>query len=356
MRLDASAPPQRERGALLEVRDLSVVFNSRRGSLPLRAVDGVSIAVDVNETVGLVGESGSGKTTIARTVLGMERATAGSIRFFGEDITHVSRDRRRALSKELQVVFQDPYGSLSPTRTIEKTLIEPLTAHHLCSRREATERVAEMLTRVGLPADAMRRYPSEFSGGQRQRIAIARALMPSPRLVVCDEPVSALDLSIQAQVLNLLRGLQRELGVSYLFIAHNMSVVRYMAARVVVLYRGRVMEVGDAQAIYQTPAHPYTRSLLDAAPVADPSEQRYRRVVATPAAPQTQQTRVGCLFAPRCPYAIEACVAGPSPPLVPGPAGTLAACLRIAEIPPYRMANERKPTPEALSSRSAMGT
>jgi peptide/nickel transport system ATP-binding protein len=226
------------------------------------AVDRVSLTVGQDETVGLVGESGSGKTTIARAVLGLTQPGGGGVRFEGEDITHASRSRRRELSRHLQVVFQDPYSSLSPTRTIGQTLAEPLIAHRLAGPRQAREQVAAMLERVGLPPDAMSRFPGEFSGGQRQRVAIARALMPSPRLVICDEPVSALDLSVQAQVLNLLRDLQREYRLGYLFIAHNLAVVRHMSHRIVVLYRGRVMEQGPAGAVYDTPGHPYTRALL----------------------------------------------------------------------------------------------
>ncbi|MFY9887790.1 MAG: dipeptide/oligopeptide/nickel ABC transporter ATP-binding protein, partial [Streptosporangiaceae bacterium] len=256
----AASPPGGEpaRAALLEVSDLSVSYRARRRGRDVAAVDRVSISVGENETVGLVGESGSGKTTIARAVLGLTPASAGAVRFEGEDITRASRSRRRALSRDLQVVFQDPYGSLSPTRTIGQTLAEPLIAHGIASGDVARGQVTDMLRRVGLPADATGRFPGEFSGGQRQRIAIARALMPSPRLVICDEPVSALDLSVQAQVLNLLRSLQREYRLSYLFIAHNLAVVRHMSHRIVVLYHGQIMEQGPAAAVYGQPGHPYT--------------------------------------------------------------------------------------------------
>jgi peptide/nickel transport system ATP-binding protein len=331
---------------LLEVSELSVTYKTRRRGRPVAAVDRVSLSVGPNETVGLVGESGSGKTTISRAVLGLTPASGGAVRFEGEDITRASRSRRRALSRDLQVVFQDPYGSLSPTRTIGQTLAEPLIAHHLASPEEAKGQVAAMLARVGLPADARSRFPGEFSGGQRQRVAIARALMPSPRLVICDEPVSALDLSVQAQVLNLLRGLQREYRLSYLFIAHNLAVVRHVSHRIVVLYRGQIMEQGPAAAVYDRPGHPYTRALLRAVPDADPRVQAGRRAAAAAgqaapaqavpglaaAAVSAAADSRGCPFAPRCPYVIADC-REVRPPLRPAPGGTEVACIRAGEIP-----------------------
>jgi peptide/nickel transport system ATP-binding protein len=333
--------PGQPGGWLLEVSELSVTYRTRRRGQPVAAVDRVSLSVGPNETVGLVGESGSGKTTIARAVLGLTPASGGTglegtVRFEGEDITRAGRARRRELSRDLQVVFQDPYGSLSPTRTIGQTLAEPLIAHRLAGPREARSQVADMLRRVGLPADASGRFPGEFSGGQRQRVAIARALMPSPRLVICDEPVSALDLSVQAQVLNLLRGLQREYRFSYLFIAHNLAVVRHMSHRIVVLYRGRIMEQGPAAAVYERPAHPYTRALLRAVPEADPRIQTARRV-ATAARPAAAAAAAepdiqGCPFAPRCPYVVADCRTT-RPPLVAAPGGTEVACIRADEIP-----------------------
>ncbi|MGD0700986.1 MAG: oligopeptide/dipeptide ABC transporter ATP-binding protein [Trebonia sp.] len=324
------------RDCLLEVSELSVRYRTRRRGHEVAAVDQVSLDVGANETVGLVGESGSGKTTLSRAVLGLTPPSGGAVRFEGDDITRASRARRRELSRHLQVVFQDPYGSLSPTRTIGQTLAEPLIAHRLATSRQARDQVAVMLQRVGLPPDAMNRFPSEFSGGQRQRVAIARALMPSPRLVICDEPVSALDLSVQAQVLNLLRGLQREYQLSYLFIAHNLAVVRHMSHRIVVLYRGQVMEQGPASAVYTAPGHPYTRTLLAAEPQADPELQAARRaaaaavppVAAVPAGP----AGTGCPFAARCPFVIPDCRTA-RPPLVRSPGGTEVACIRAAEIP-----------------------
>ncbi|MGI5241846.1 ATP-binding cassette domain-containing protein [Dactylosporangium sp. CA-139066] len=272
-------------GALLELRGLTVNYGRGRRRIP-DAVSDVSLSVEPGETVALVGESGSGKSTIGNVVLGLVPATAGTVRFDGEDITAAGRRRRRMLTRHIQPIFQDPYGSLNPSRTIRQTLVEPLLAHGRAAAA-AGERIAEVLDRVGLPADAADRYPDEFSGGQRQRIAIARALVAGPRLIVCDEPTSALDLSIQAQVLNLLRRLQRESGIGYLFITHDLALIRHVADRVVVLYRGRVMETGPAARVTREPQHPYTRALLAAAPVPDPVEQRRRREAARSLPPVT---------------------------------------------------------------------
>jgi ABC-type glutathione transport system ATPase component len=263
-------------GPLLSVSDLHVHFLQRRAQ-PFRALNGVSFDVMPGETVGLVGESGSGKTTIGRVILGMQPATSGRVVFDGEDITQASRQRRRDLAREIQVVFQDPYGSLNPTRTIGDTLAEPLLMDRALSRSERNRRISDVLVRVGMPADAAARYPAQFSGGQRQRIAIARAVIARPRLVVCDEPVSALDLSVQAQVLNLLNELQRTMGLSLLFISHDLTVVRHVSHRTLVLYKGEVVEQGDSGAVHATPKHWYTRALLSAAPVPNPKEQRQRR-------------------------------------------------------------------------------
>jgi len=329
---------------LLEVRNLSVIFRPR-GARPVYAVDDVSLTVAAGETVGLVGESGSGKTTLGQAILGLQQPSLGSIFFDGRDITSANRAIRRDLSRELQVVFQDPYGSLSPTRTIGQTLVEPLLAHHSGDHAQKRQRAIAMLTRVGLGEDAMSRYPSEFSGGQRQRIAIARALMLSPRMVICDEPVSALDLSVQAQVLNLLRHLQDELSLSYLFVAHNLAVVRHVSNRIFVLYRGRVMESGPADIVYRSPAHPYTRALLDAAPIADPDVQAGRRALRArePAAHPPPTGSESCPFVNRCAHAIAQC-GSVRPPLVPTPSGTMAACIRIGELP------ERAPSINPVAS------
>ena len=272
---DARADVARDDDALLDVRGLTVEYAVGRQRPPLRAVDGVDLRIGARETVGLVGESGSGKSTIGRAILGLVPVAAGTVRFDGADITRASQRQRRSLSSELQVIFQDPYSSLNPTRSIGDTLAETLRAQR--GRSDVAARVRTMLERVGLPADAARRYPAHFSGGQRQRIAIARALMASPRLVICDEAVSALDLSVQAQVLNLLRELQHELGLSYLFISHDLAVVRHVSHRIVVLYRGQVVEQGRAADVYANPQHAYTQALLEAAPAPDPDVQRARR-------------------------------------------------------------------------------
>ncbi|MBR1227109.1 MULTISPECIES: ATP-binding cassette domain-containing protein [unclassified Bradyrhizobium] len=263
-------------GPLLSISDLHVHF-AQRSARVFRALNGVSFDVMAGETVGLVGESGSGKTTIGRVILGLAPATSGRVMFDGEDITHASRRRRRDLAREIQVVFQDPYGSLNPTRTIGDTLAEPLLMDRALSRTERDARISDVLNRVGMPTDAATRYPAQFSGGQRQRIAIARAVIARPRLVVCDEPVSALDLSVQAQVLNLLSELQKSMGLSLLFISHDLTVVRHVSHRTVVLYKGEIVEHGDSQAVHEAPQHSYTRALLSAAPVPNPKEQRQRR-------------------------------------------------------------------------------
>jgi oligopeptide/dipeptide ABC transporter ATP-binding protein len=317
--------------ALLTVTDLAVEFSQGRRKPPLRAVDGVSLELDRKETLGVVGESGSGKTTLGRAVLGLVPVNAGTIEFNGEDITHATYRRRRALSRDLQVVFQDPYSSLNPVRTIGQTLEETLRPQGVPGAARQT-RVREILERVGLPAEAWSRYPGHFSGGQRQRIAIARALIVQPQLVICDEPVSALDLSIQAQILNLLRELQRELGLAYLLISHDLAVVRNFAHRIVVLYRGRVMEEGRATEVYSAPAHPYTRALLNAAPVPDPKVQRARRG-ARPRGADASPLLVAeaCPFALRCPHSAEPCFAS-RPQLEKTPEGSSVACHRWREL------------------------
>jgi ABC-type glutathione transport system ATPase component len=260
---------------LLDVRGLRVDYG--RGRRRTTAVDGVDLDIAAGETLALVGESGSGKTTVGNAVLGLVPVAAGTIAFDGEDIAHADARRRRELTREIQVVFQDPYGSLNSMRTIRQTLVEPLIAHRRAEAGSARTQVEAALHSVGLDPDAADRYPAEFSGGQRQRIAVARALMLRPRLIVCDEPTSALDLSVQAQVLNLLTGLQRDLGVSYLFITHDLAIIRHVAHRVAVLFRGTVVESGPVGKVCDDPEHPYTRALLAAAPVPDPVVQRERR-------------------------------------------------------------------------------
>ncbi|MFD5794133.1 ABC transporter ATP-binding protein [Streptomyces diastatochromogenes] len=327
---------------LLDIKDLTVEFRQGRRTSPLRAVDSVSLSIAPGETVGLVGESGSGKSTIGRAVLGLNRVHSGQVHFEGRDVTHASARLRRGLSARLQVVFQDPYSSLNPARTIGQTLAEPLLAHGKPRKQEIRDRIAEMLPRVGMPADTADRYPGQFSGGQRQRIAIARALMPEPRLVICDEPVSALDLSIQAQVMNLLADLQRDLDLSYLFIAHDLPVVRHLSHRIVVLYRGQVMETGPAATLYDDPVHPYTRTLLAAVPQPDPTAQRARTAKPGTATTVTAPSPAGCVFAHRCPHAVDLC-RSERPPLLPLPDGRAAACHRTAELHPHAKARQSQP-------------
>jgi ABC-type glutathione transport system ATPase component len=263
---------------ILEVTDL--VVDHGTGRRRKRAVDGVSFSIPAGSTMGLVGESGSGKTTTGMAILGMLPIASGRVLFEGRDISRMSRGERRALGAQRQVIFQDPYSSLDPSKTIGYTLAEPcriVPREQRMSAAEITDRSAMLLRRVGLSEDAAHRYPAQFSGGQRQRIAIARSLMLSPRLIVCDEPVSALDLSVQAEVLNLLSELQRDLGLSLLFVSHDLSVVRHISHSLAVLQAGRIVELGTAEQVYERPREEYTRSLLAAAPVPDPAEQRARR-------------------------------------------------------------------------------
>ncbi|RKT87810.1 ABC transporter [Saccharopolyspora antimicrobica] len=259
---------------LLDVADLVVDY--RRGRRTFRALHGVSLSIGAGECVGLVGESGSGKSTLGKAILGLSPVSSGSIRIDGRDITRASGADRRRLAADVQVVFQDPYGSLDPAMTVGQAVAEPLRAAGT-DRETARAAVAEMLDQVRLPADAAARYPGEFSGGQRQRIAIARALVRRPRLIICDEPVSALDLTTQAAVVDLFIDIQRETGVSYLFISHDLGVVRRVCHRVSVMYGGRIVESGANETITRSPAHPYTRRLLLASPVADPARQAERR-------------------------------------------------------------------------------
>ena len=275
MNARVNGPLHRADKPLLEVQDLKVVFKS--GKKEFQALKGVNLSIDAGETLGLVGESGSGKTTIGKVILGQVPATSGRIVFEGEDITHATRERRRTLGRDIQVVFQDPYGSLNPARSIGDTLSEPLLTQTSLTRQDMARKIAEILEQVGMPQDTASRYPAQFSGGQRQRIAIARAVISRPRLVVCDEPVSALDLSVQAQVLNLLNDLQKSMGLALLFISHDLTVVRHVSRRTAVLYRGDIVEQGDALQIHDNPQHAYTRALLSAAPVPDPLVQRVRR-------------------------------------------------------------------------------
>ena len=261
--------------SLLQIDNLRVSYRGA-GRRSLEVLHGVSLDIKEGETVGLIGESGSGKTTIGRTVLGLTPVSAGTITYNGRDITHLGKKERRNLGSEIQVVFQDPYSSLNPTRTIEDTIAEPMRIHGV-DKKTAHERIRYLLSEVGLPAGSEHRMPREFSGGQRQRIAIARALALDPKLIICDEPVSALDLTTQARVLDLLIDIQRKTGVSYLFVSHDLSVVRKISHRVAVIYRGDIVEFGPGAAVTGNPSHAYTRKLAAAAPVADPTLQAHRR-------------------------------------------------------------------------------
>jgi oligopeptide transport system ATP-binding protein len=302
---------------LLRVDGLVKHFPVQRGLFGratgmVRAVDGVSFEVAVGETLALVGESGCGKSTTGRLVLRLIEPTAGRVEFDGTDIASLSSDALRTLRGSLQIIFQDPFASLNPRMTVGQTLAEPLALHGLAEGRRR-ERVAEILDLVGLPSQYARRYPHEFSGGQRQRIGIARALAVEPRLIVCDEPVSALDVSIQAQVVNLLRDLQARLGLSYIFIAHDLAVVKFIATRIAVMYLGRIVEYADKRALFAQPRHPYTQALLASIPIPDPALTR-RRVVLQGDVPNPAAPPSGCHFRTRCPHARERC-AEESPPL-----------------------------------------
>ena len=300
-----------ETRALLEITDLVKHYPVRSGVLrravgTVHAVDGVSFSLGIGETLGLVGESGCGKSTVARSVLRLVEPSSGSIRLDGEDITHLSKTEMRPHRRSMQIVFQDPFASLNPRMTAGDIVGEPLSVHGLASGREKQQRVAQLFEQVGLRPDQMRNHPHQFSGGQRQRICIARALALGPRLIVCDEPVSALDVSIQAQVINLLIDLQREHGFSYLFIAHDLAVVAHISHRVAVMYLGRIVEIADKTELFSNPRHPYTQALLASVPIADPRSKRLKPLV-DGAVPSPVNPPSGCAFHTRCRYAMERC-------------------------------------------------
>ena len=300
---------------LLRVKDLQVHFPVMKGVLlkkqigTVHAVDGVSFSLARGETLGLVGESGCGKSTTGLAVLRMQDVTSGSIEFEGQDITHHDKAQMRPIRQRLQMVYQDPYGSLNPRMKVNDIIGEPLVVHGLAQDRATyDERIMELMRTVGLLPDMADRYPHEFSGGQRQRIGIARALALEPSLIICDEPVSALDVSIQAQVVNVLQELQARLGLAYLFIAHDLSVVRHLSHRVAVMYLGRIVEIADRDALYQAPLHPYTQALMSAVPVADPVVERARqRIVVQGEVPSALNPPPGCRFHTRCPMAMARC-------------------------------------------------
>ena len=298
---------------LISVHDLYKYFPINAGIFSrhvgdVKAIDGVDFGIKRGETLGLVGESGSGKTTVGRVILRLTPATSGTVRFEGRDVGAMGSTELRNVRKEMQIIFQDPYASLNPRMTVGDIIREPLGIHHIATGKAAEARAQELLRIVGLQPYHANRYPHEFSGGQRQRIGIARALAVDPKFIVCDEPVSALDVSIQAQVINLLQELQQKLGLTYLFIAHDLSVVRHISNRVAVMYVGKIVEIADRDQLYANPLHPYTQALLSAIPIPDPSIERSRkRIILTGDIPSPVNPPSGCRFHTRCPVAFDRC-------------------------------------------------
>jgi oligopeptide/dipeptide ABC transporter ATP-binding protein len=318
-------------GFLLKVEDLKTWFPVKKGLLRrtvgfIRAVDGVSFTVRPGTTLGLVGESGCGKTTVARTIVRLIPATAGRVLFENSDLLMLDKRQLRGLRKNIGLIFQDPFGSLNPRLTVGNIIGEPLKVHKGITGAELTDRVTALLAKVGLSPDHLNRYPHEFSGGQRQRIGIARALILQPKLVICDEPVSALDVSIQSQILNLLKDLQEEFNLTYLFIAHDLAVVQFSCDNVAVMYMGKILEYAPAEELYRNPLHPYTQALMSAIPNVDAS-QRGKRELLRGEVPSALNPPAGCPFHPRCPLADDRC-RRLTPPLdpAPGPQNHLVAC------------------------------
>jgi oligopeptide/dipeptide ABC transporter ATP-binding protein len=326
---------------LLKVEGLKMYFPVRGGVLRRRigqvyAVDGVSFTIGAGKTLGLVGESGCGKTTVGRCVLRLYPPTAGRLCFKGAELLHLRREALRAVRRDMQMIFQDPFESLNSRHTVREILEEPFTIHRIAGAVERRRRVEQLLERVGLPPKALMRFPHEFSGGQRQRIGIARAVALEPSLIVCDEPVSALDVSIQSQILNLLLELQKEMGLSYLFIAHDLAVVKHLSDHIAVMYLGRIVEYADADRLYRQPRHPYTRALIAAIPVPDPGGRRTAEVLQGDV-PSPLNPPSGCRFRTRCPYAVERCQTE-DPQLRPVPGARsrrhVAACHRLEDLKP----------------------
>ena len=329
------APAQEEGKVLLEVKDLKMHFPVTSGLIfqravaHIKAVDGISFTVNEGETLGLVGESGCGKTTTGRCILQLYEPTAGEIVFQGQELTELNTRSMRAMRRQMQVIFQDPFSSLNPRMTAGNIIGEPLIVHRLVDNKvEYKERVAELLNNVGLNPYMADRFPHEFSGGQRQRIGVARALSVDPKFIVCDEPVSALDVSIQAQIINLLEDLQDQFNLTYLFIAHDLSVVRHISDRVAVMYLGKMVEIADRNDIYVNPLHPYTQALLSAVPIPDPVIDAQReRILLTGEVPSPLNPPSGCVFHPRCPMATDEC-SQVTPELREVETGHWAACIK----------------------------
>ncbi|MFR6436883.1 MAG: ABC transporter ATP-binding protein [Peptoniphilaceae bacterium] len=315
---------------ILQVKNLSKHFKVESGFL--QAVDGLNFDIYKGETFGLVGESGCGKSTAGRTILRLYEPTAGEVLFEGQDIYALSPKEMKEHRKEMQMIFQDPYASLDPRMTVEEIIAEPLVIYGIGNKKERRERVIELLEMVGLSAEHSLRFPHEFSGGQRQRIGIARSLALKPKFIICDEPISALDVSIQAQVVNLLKDVQKKLGLTLLFIAHDLSMVRYISDRVAVMYLGKLMEVGTTEDFYANPLHPYTKALLSAIPIADPDEQRKRvQIELEGDVPSPINMKPGCRFVDRCPYGDDSC-RGRDPEMEEILPGQYVACFKVREI------------------------
>ena len=322
-----TSPPPRPEETLISVRGLVKHFPVEGSDDVVRAVDGVSFEIFAGETLGLVGESGCGKSTVGRCLLRLIEPTAGQVLFEGRDILALDRKALREMRREMQIIFQDPYASLNPRMKVGDIVAEPLVIHNQGTKSERRERVAGLLRRVGLDPDYMNRYAHEFSGGQRQRIGVARSLALNPKLIVADEPVSALDVSVQAQVVNLLQELQEEFKLTYLFISHGLAVVEHISTRVAVMYLGRIVEIAGAAELYAQPLHPYTQALLSAIPIPDPKEKR-KRIILQGDVPTPINPPSGCRFRTRCPIAIEEC-AHIDPELREVSPGHQVACIRV---------------------------
>lgn len=321
---------------ILELRSVKTHFPVQRGVLfprrvgTVKAVDGVNLQLGRGEILGLVGESGCGKSTLARTVLQLAPITEGVVLFEGVDVHKLDPTQTRAMRREMQLVFQDPYASLNPRMTVSDAIAEPIVVHGLARRNEVRARVAELMERVGLAPRFMRKYPHEFSGGQRQRIAIARALALNPKLVIADEPVSALDVSVQAQILNLLAKLQKETNLSLILISHDLAVVKHLSHRIAVMYLGKIVELGESERIFNTPRHPYTQALINAIPIPDPA-RRHNPALLQGDPPSPLHPPSGCAFHPRCPYADDGCKKEP-PALETMSDGRQIACFKADEM------------------------